>query len=133
VTSDPDLERLLAGFEAFNGRDVEAFAALASPDIEIVPLRAALEDTRYLGQEGIRQFIDESGAMWSSIRAVVEDVRRVGDRYPVLGRLQGRGADSGATVDAEVAWVCDVRDGKITRVVTHTDRDAARAELDPEG
>lgn len=45
--------------------------------------------------------------------------------YVLLLRLQARGKGSGVTIDAEVANVATMRDGRITRLEMHWDRDAA--------
>ncbi len=55
--------------EWFNASDVDALQAHATDDVEIVPLRAALEDTVYRGPGAAAAFAadnDESGRGFSS-------------------------------------------------------------------
>jgi ketosteroid isomerase-like protein len=59
ATSEENVESVLRGVDAFNRRDVEAFAALGTPDVEVVPMRAAVEAISYRGPEGVAQFFAE--------------------------------------------------------------------------
>jgi ketosteroid isomerase-like protein len=46
-----------------------------------------------------------------------------------LGRPEGRGLNSGATVDSALGMAFDVRDGMITRIRGYLDRDEALAAV----
>ena len=38
-----------------------------------------------------------------------------------LGRLQGRGKESGAQIESPIGYLVDFKDGKVTRVLTYLD------------
>jgi ketosteroid isomerase-like protein len=70
---------------------------------------------------------------WDNARPEVEEYRELDDeRVLVLGHIRGRGKTSGlelAQVQAKVAAVYHVRDGKVVRLVAYFDRDRALADL----
>ncbi|HET9852321.1 MAG TPA: nuclear transport factor 2 family protein [Candidatus Limnocylindrales bacterium] len=116
--------------DAFNRRDAEAFAALLTPDVEVVPMRAAVEGTSYRGRDGVAKFFAETDEIWDAISVEMDnDPTQVDDEIIFTsGRLRGRGHDSGADVEMELAWVLRFRDGLISSFRTYTD--AARARKD---
>ena len=123
--SDENVQIVRAAMEAFNRRDREAFVARFAPDAEIVPVRAALEGTVYRGPRAGAEYCDAVEATWVGLRWVVEDFSESDGRVLAIGRIEGRGRDSGATLDLRAGWVAVVRDGLITKFQTYADRDAA--------
>ena len=55
------------------------------------------------------------------------EFERVGRAVVVVGRLRGKGAGSGIDVDAPLAQVCRVRDGRVARMISYPDRETALA------
>jgi len=122
--------------DAFNRRDIDVLAELATPDIEWVPVFAArVEGDPYRGRAGIEAFLREVGETWEEFRPVPEEFRDAGERVLGLGRLETRGRSSGVPVLSPWAGIFDFRDGRISRIRTFLDHDealraAALAELD---
>lgn len=93
---------------------------------DIVFVRSGPDGGEYHGLDGL-------GAAWRDFLGAWEDFRIHAERvvpgrdgmYVLLLRLQARGKGSGVTIDAEVANVATMRDGRITRLEMHWDRDAA--------
>lgn len=93
---------------------------------DIVFVRSGPDGGEYQGIEGLT-------AAWRDFLAAWEDFRINTDRvvpgdpgmYVLLIRLQARGKGSGVAIDAEVANVVTMRDGRIARLEMHWDRDAA--------
>lgn len=114
--------------DAFNRRDLEAFAALLTHDAEVVPMRAALEGTVYRGREGVEKFFAETDDIWDAISVELdEDLTQVDDSTVYgRGRLRGRGHDSGIDVEMELAGVLRFRDGLISSFRTYPDLAQAR-------
>jgi ketosteroid isomerase-like protein len=117
--------------ELFNAGKREALKRITAEDAEIVPLRAALEGTVYRGPDALDQFwaaIDES---WETVRMDPDEIMQRGERVLVVGRLQGRGRQSGMDVDSPMAWVMTFENGKVASVRTYVSVAAAReaAEL----
>jgi ketosteroid isomerase-like protein len=57
----------------------------------------------------------------------IERMHDLDDRVLTLGRLGGRGGESGVEIDAEAAWLHTVRDGRIVHLHSFSTWDEARA------
>ena len=55
--------------EWFNAQDVESAQAHSTEDVEIVPLRAAMEDTAYRGAEAFAAFSADNEEAWEELKA----------------------------------------------------------------
>jgi hypothetical protein len=64
----------------FNARDAEAAQAHSTDEVEIVPLRAAMEGTAYRGPETFAAFGVDSEEAWEEIRFDPEALRDGGER-----------------------------------------------------
>jgi ketosteroid isomerase-like protein len=95
---------------------------------DVVFVRAGPDGGEYHGIEGLT-------AAWRDFLAAWEDFRITTDRvmageagvYVLLIRLNARGKGSGVSIDAEVANVVRMRDGRIARLEMFWDREAALA------
>jgi ketosteroid isomerase-like protein len=124
--SSKNVESMRAVAEAFNRRDVEGLERLLADDVEIVPIRAAVEaGTVYRGPDAVAQWYAAVDASWDELRVEVEEVRDGGDRVLAFGRIRGRGRGSGAAIDVQSASVAHFRDGLITRLHHYSNRDEA--------
>jgi ketosteroid isomerase-like protein len=93
---------------------------------DVVFVRAGPDGGEYHGIDGLT-------AAWRDFLAAWEDFRITTDRviagepgvYVLLIRLNARGKGSGVAIDAEVANVVRMRDGRIARLEMYWDRDAA--------
>ena len=113
--SQENVESMRAMVEAFNRRDLEVLKALFVADAEIVPVRAAMEGTVYRGPDAAEQWVAAVDASWEQLHVEIEEERDSGDRVLGLGRIHGRGRQSGAPIDVEAASVAYFRDdGLIT-------------------
>ncbi len=106
---------------AVQSRDAERFAALVAPDGELRPLRAQLEATDYRGPDGARRMLADWWTQWERFEFHPEELHEVGDTVVLLGRIQTRGAKSGADIDTSVGWHFDLRDGLIQLGVSYSD------------
>jgi ketosteroid isomerase-like protein len=127
--SQENLERLRAGVAAFNRRDVEAFEALIADDVEIIPIRAALEGgTAYRGPGAVARWYAAVDESWEDLQVEIEEMRDGADRVLGLGRIRSRGRGSGVAIDVEVAALARFRDGLIVRLRIYSNRaEAAEA------
>jgi ketosteroid isomerase-like protein len=119
------VEIMRAAIEAFNRRDGAGFDALLDRDAEIVPVRAAIEGTSYRGPDAASQYCAAVEETWEDLRWEVEEIRDGGSWVIALGRIRGRGRDSGALIDTRGAWVAHFLDGSVTSFRTYPDRDEA--------
>jgi ketosteroid isomerase-like protein len=120
--SQEDVEVVRQAVEAFNRHDAEAMQAFCMPEVEIVPLRAAVDGTVYRGPDAVARFAADTDESWENARLDIEEVREVGESLLVSARLRGRGRTSGADVDAALALVIRVQAGKLASMRTYTNR-----------
>jgi ketosteroid isomerase-like protein len=111
--------------DAFNERDVAAFAALTTPDFEWSPSMVAIESEIFRGREGIEKYFDSLKNAWEKFRILRDRFRTIADLVIMLGRLEGRGAGSGVPVEASLGMVFDFRGGMISRIRGYLDHGEA--------
>jgi ketosteroid isomerase-like protein len=108
--------------EALNARNFEVLANVFHPEIEHQSVFAAVEGEVYHGIEGQRRRWENVHATWDDFRIAVADVQDVDDaRAVVVLRLSGKAKGSGVPLDTLLGQVWTWRDGKVWRIVTHTD------------
>jgi len=116
------VERLI---DAFNRRDVEAFAEITTPDFEWFTSVMAVEGEIFWGREGIDTYFERMRDAWEEFRGVADEVRDLGERVLWRGRLEGRGRVSGVPIDTPLDVVYDFHSGKISRMRSFLDHDEA--------
>ena len=119
-------EIITRGYETFNAGDIEASLALFDPDIEwrtyIVPGPGG---GVYHGHDGVRELWTEAKRVFGGFKNIPERMFDAGDRVVAFVRIEGVGAKSGVAVEARIAHVHTIRDGKVIRVESFEDRDEA--------
>ena len=117
--------------ELFNRRDLDGLKRISTADVEIVPLRAALEGTIYRGRDAIDDFSAALDESWESVEMDIDDVTLHGDRALAVGRLRGRARETGMEVDSPLGWVVTFEGDEVASVRTYTSVAEAReaAEL----
>ena len=112
-----NLELTRRYIDAYNRRDAAALVELSDPELEWRPAATrAFEQTVYRGHEGIRQYITELDDTWEELVIEISEIRDLGDRIVLLGRVRGRGRSSGVEVDEPFGSYTEVREGKATRI-----------------
>jgi ketosteroid isomerase-like protein len=113
--SQENLRRSREAAAAFNRRDLEAFVALAHPDIELVSRVGQLEHERpYRGHDGLRIWWQDILGIAPDFEIEVEENRDIGDATISRHRERGSAFTSGAPME-QTAWhVAKWRDGKVT-------------------
>ncbi len=109
---------------AFNERDTEQLVRLFDPDCEFLPFRAQLEGLIYRGHEGMRRFARDMVEDWDSYVIEPTQFRVRQDRVGVAGQITAV-APGPRTIESTAGFVFDLRDGRILRVVSHSDPRAA--------
>jgi ketosteroid isomerase-like protein len=125
VVSEKNVEIVKRFIAAFNGRELETFAAMTTPDFEWTTSMMAVEGEVFWGRAGIDTYFERMREVWDDFRAFAEDYRDLGDRVLWLGRLEGRGRGSGVPVRAPLDILFDIRDGKVSRMHSYLDHDEA--------
>lgn len=124
-----NVETAKRAIDAFNRRELDVYDELYTPDLEWLPaMPGIVEGGGFRGREGLDTYLGEVRNTWEKLRFCVADVRDLGDRVLVLGRLEGLGIGSGVPVDAPLGSVFHFRGGKISRVENYLDhREALQA------
>jgi uncharacterized protein len=112
--------------ESFNAGDRDALAALTASDVEIVPMRAALEGTVYSGENAVAEFWQAIDETWEETRILGDEFEQRGDRVLIAGRLRGRAKGTEVDVDSPMAWVLTFDGERVSRLHTYTDVAAGR-------
>ena len=125
-----DLDTLTRRFvDTYNSRQLEAQIELCDPEIELVPLRAVLEETIYRGHDGIRRFARDLAESWSEAHVELLELEARGEQAVSIGRLTLKGRSSGAVTEVMGAAAWSVRDERLLRIAYHQTVQDARREL----
>jgi ketosteroid isomerase-like protein len=116
----------------FNQRDVPSFLEVIDPDVEWIPIMAALEGRVYHGHEGVCQWLEDLATDWEYFETYQEEHEVIGDRVLIFGRWRARARNSGIELKEPGSWLVDLHDGRVRRLQTFTDRrDAIEASRLP--
>lgn len=99
--------------------------AQMDPEIEWVEDPQRADGRTYRGHAGVRKSFEQWLEGFDEYGFEVERIVDCGDDVLVVGREQGRGAASGATVSSEIFQLLTIRDGKLLRYREFYDEDAA--------
>lgn len=126
VTQRDHVEVIREAFERWNRRDIDYWVRLAHPEVEIWSKYAALdgEHEPYRGHDGIRAWRAEIDRNFELHHVVADEIRTVAGRVLVLGSVRVRGRTSGTEMVHPFGWVCEMRDGALSRMLffsNHTD------------
>jgi ketosteroid isomerase-like protein len=117
--SEANVELARRMIEWFNTRDAEAAQAHSTDDVEIVPMRAAMEDTIYRGPEAFAAFGADSEEAWEELHFEAEAVRDAGPKVVLIGNLSARARVT------KLAMLFEFRDGRASKLQTFVDVDEA--------
>jgi len=125
-------ELLLAGYDAWNRDDCEAWLELLEPDAEIstsgvFPDLSAV----YRGHGEATKFWGQMHAPWETFRIDVEQMLDEEDCALAAIRFRAKGVDSGIEVDMRFGMGIRVRDGLATDMVNRRTLEEARRALRP--
>jgi ketosteroid isomerase-like protein len=132
-----DLHR--RNMDAYNARDIEAWIALADPQIEFHSTFAAVGGAVYHGHDGLRRYFRDIDNVWGAeTRLEAEAFFDLGENTLVFQVLHGRGRNSGAQVAMPVALVVRWRNemavymkGYARRLDALRDLGVSESELEP--
>jgi ketosteroid isomerase-like protein len=111
---------------------IEADLALWDQSCEYTRVTAAVDPQTYRGHDGIRRYISDMADSWAEWRSEAEDVFEVGPDT-VVATIRSRliGKDSGVPVEARLAVVCVLSEGKVLRAQTYASREEALEAVGP--
>src|SRR5215203_4299987 len=123
--SQENVEVVRAAYGAFNARDVDGLVNLSAEECEWLPLRAQLEGIVYRGHEGIRQFVSDMDEDWEAFRIDPLEFHDSRERVAVIGRVSALGRGSSVEIDSIAGFVLELHRGRIRRLTSHSDFEAA--------
>jgi ketosteroid isomerase-like protein len=105
----------------------QTLAELAQPDFEVAMVGPGYlpEPLDRIGVEGFRDAWVDWTSPFESFQIEIERVIDAGDRVVSLVRQTGKTKTGGVEIEAAAAAVWTIRDGKLTRVEFHLDREKA--------
>ena len=113
--SKENVELYRRGIEAFNRRDLEAFLALAHPDVVGISRVLAIEGGSYGGHGGARKWWKDLLDVFPDFRIEVVWVRDAGNMTVSELRNSAHGEGSAAPLEEFVWQVSEWRDGRVFR------------------
>ena len=113
-----DVDVIREAFGRWNRGDIDYWIQHAQPEVEVWSKYAALDqgDEPYRGHEGMRAWRSEIDRNFELHEVFADDVRDVGGRVLVLGAVRFRGKASGTEMRYPFGWVCEMRDGALSRM-----------------
>jgi uncharacterized protein len=130
VSAAPDtyIDQLRRGYEALNRGDVSVVLELLDPDIEWHEPAPSPDEGSHRGRDSFEQFFCGWIESFEGFRIEPEEVVERGDRLIAIVRQSGRGRASGVEVEARLAHVWTVEDGRAVRCEAVPDADEALAD-----
>jgi ketosteroid isomerase-like protein len=123
-----NLDLIKEGVAALNRRDTAGMLATLHPEVRLEPLKAVLEGTVYEGHQGLRDWLEEVAEDWESQDVEMHQIQELESGEVLLeARLHIRYRGSGLDVEELGAWLCEFRDGLVSRIRFYSDREAALA------
>ena len=113
--SEQNVELYRRGIEAFNQRDLEAFLALADPDVVGISRVLAIEAESYRGHDGTREWWNDLLGVFPDFRIEVVWVRDAGNLTVSELRNSAHGEGGTAPLEEFVWQVSEWRDGRVVR------------------
>jgi uncharacterized protein len=121
-----NVEVMRRAYEAWNRGDMTALAEAFDPEVEVRPaLSAFMTSTIYRGHDGVAAWYAETHEPWADLSAVPRRFIEAGDQLVVVLGLHARVSGGRVDVDAEIAHVVTIRDGRIVRLDGYEDPAAA--------
>jgi ketosteroid isomerase-like protein len=127
-------ELLLAGYDAWNRDDREAWLELLHPEIEISTSGVFPDlSLAYRGRELAAKFWHQLHEPWESFRIDVDQIdEEDGGVVTAAIRFRGKGADSGVDVDMRFGMAMRVEQDLAIQLVNRRTVEEARKAVSPE-
>ncbi|HEX2371440.1 MAG TPA: nuclear transport factor 2 family protein [Solirubrobacterales bacterium] len=120
--SQENVEVMREAFRRWNRRDIDYWIEHADSEVEVWSKYAALDEggEPYRGHAGMREWRAEIDRNFEFHEVRADDFRSVGDQVVALGSVRFRGNASGSELQYPFGWVCEMRDGRLSRMTFHS-------------
>jgi ketosteroid isomerase-like protein len=123
--SKENIELVRRLVEAFDNGDRDRIADALAPDGVIVSKFAG--SSLIQGPDGARASFRGADEEWQGFDLETTEIRDLGDKVLVLGRIAGERKHGAGRSEAQAGWLVTLEDGKIRRIDEYLGWDAARA------
>jgi ketosteroid isomerase-like protein len=123
------VESVESTISAFNAGELKALLATFEPDAEWATTPDFPIAGPHCGHDGLERLFRGWWEAWENVSLDLEELREVGELTLVKGTFRGRARSSGEEVAVDRAWVFEVRDGLIARVLSYHDEAEALEAL----
>jgi ketosteroid isomerase-like protein len=129
-SANPKVASTRRFIEAYNEGDLDRLVELADPGIEweVAPEHPA--STTHRGIDAVREYHEDWRNTLHDLRIDLRSIAARGETVVAVCGLRGEGAESGADVEVEIAFLTTFRDGKAIRVEEFLDPDEAMRALE---
>jgi ketosteroid isomerase-like protein len=129
--SAENLDILTRMYRAWNSGDLDGLREVFDADVEVRPaLSAFLASTVYRGHDGIAAWYAETFEPWAEMRVEPERFVDAGERTVVVVGLHTRVPGGSVDLDAQIAHVVTIRDGRIVRLDGYDEPEAALSAVE---
>jgi uncharacterized protein len=126
--SGANVETRRRGYDALNGGDLSVVLALLDPDIEWHEPAPSPDAGTHRGRDSFERFVRSWLESFDSLRVEPEQVVERDDDLVAVVRQTGTGRASGLRVEARLAHVWTVANGRAVRWEAIPDAEAALAD-----
>jgi ketosteroid isomerase-like protein len=104
--------------DAFNAGDLtdDVIQSLFDPGVELCDFPDAPGHRRYVGHDGLRQFLAEFAENWKVAELQLSEIRELGDKVVILGRQRSVGALTDVPVETDFGEVLEFQGDRIFRI-----------------
>ncbi len=123
-----DIEKVEEIYTAYQRRDFKSVLMLMAKDVEIMQSAELPWGGLYLGQDGVRRFLNLLAEHLDS-RILIERLIDAGDRVVTVGRTVGKARKTQLEFDVPLVHVWTFHDGLVTRFEGYIDNPTMLAVL----
>ena len=100
-------------FDRLNRLDADGVVELCNEDVVMDFSERVFNPDIYRGHDGIRRFCRDVDEAWDSYTWDVEETRLAGDAVIAMLHCQGQAREGAPGVDWRVAWLWELRGGRV--------------------
>lgn len=120
------VELVRLGLETFQREGAEALLSITDPEIEVYTEPGLVNSGTYRGHEGFMRWQQQWMEAWEEFRMEPAEFIEVSDEIVVVPLHQvATGKGSGIEVEMDIAYLFEVRDGRLTRLHLYADKGRA--------
>jgi ketosteroid isomerase-like protein len=128
--SQESVEIITRMYRAWNSGDMDALVDAFDVEVEVRPaLSTFLASSVYRGRDGVAAWYAETFEPWAEMRAEPQRFVDAGERTVVVVGLHARVPGGEVDLDAEIAHVVTIRDGRIVKLDGYDAPEAALRAL----